>query len=180
MPIDSLVDALEVVRMTDRALDMTREERIKYAETRDKTLIKERLGDVAVRFVLRALTASDNDMLGRMPAGEPQLVLACRLACVEVRNADAAGRAAGRFMAPTYRLPNGRTMWSDAEWEALVRLFGQRTVIELGGIAYERLYAGNEDGGSVLFTVPPLLLDELTRMEARQRAERLSREQHTT
>lgn len=172
---DSLVRDLEVVRVSDPALDMGLADRKKYGETRDPRLIRELPGQTAIRFKLRALTGLDADAIERVPSGGNQIAMAFRFACFEVVNLSMRGPSVGESVVPTLELSAGRRIFSDDEYNALHALLGRRAIHEIGGIAYERLHEGKAAGGSVPFTVPQSSLAEAERLE-RQRAELRSSE----
>lgn len=182
---DSLVRPFEVASAADRALDMTAAERRAYAESRDPSKLREHPGQRAVRFIVRPLSVVDASVIDQRPSISDRVVWAFLLGCSEIHHADSQGPREGSRLIPTrsFEAQAGKRMiWSDDELGAIQEAFGRAVLYEIGGVVYERTLRGKAAGGSVPYTVPQSLLDELVQIE-RLHAERLERErvgtQHT-
>lgn len=180
---DSLVRPIEVVSASDPALDMSASERRAYAESRDPSKIREVPGQRAVRYLARPLSVVDASVIDQRPSISDRVVWAFLLGCSEIHHADASGPRDGSRLVPTRSFDaqdRKRMIWSDDELGAIQESFGRAVLYEIGGVIYERTLRGKAAGGSVPYTVPQSLLDELAVIEARQHAERRQREHEAT
>lgn len=168
---DPLVRTIEVVRVSDPALAMSVSERRAYGESRDPSAIRELPGQRAVRFVVRPLSSIDAAGLERVPAGAAQLVMAFVFGVVEIREANELGPNPDTVIRPTQRI-KGRDLpvWSDDQLTAIQEAFGRVAILEIGGVAYERMLRGKAAGGSVPYTVPQASLEELEHLERQHAA----------
>jgi len=173
MHVDSLVGSIEVVSAADAALDMTKQERLAYALSRDPAKLREVPGRKAVRFVCRPLSSAEAGICESQPSADAKTAWAFMLGCAEVRHADMTGPAEGRAVKPTHPFegPDGRKLiWHDREMTALQAVFGRRVFYEVGSVIRDRALLGNAAGGVLdPFETPQSLLDALDRI-ARHRA----------
>lgn len=173
MHVDSLVRPIEVVSAADPALDMTKQERLAYAASRDATKLREAPGRKAVRFVCRPLTSAEAGICESQQSADSKLAWSFMLGCEEIRHADMTGPAEGRSIKPTHPFdgPDGRKMiWHDREMTALQAVFGRRVFYEIGAVIRDRALMGNAAGGILdPYEMPQSLLDALDRI-ARLRA----------
>lgn len=173
---DDLVSPLRVVSLRDEAIDwfaMTREGVTPrdYAASRDQAAVRVLPGAHARWFTLLPLDTPTVGMVEECANDAAKLVRAFRYAVASVENFEGPGVA----LRPTLTIPwvNGttRTIWNDAEIERLANFAGgQRTIYEMGELAYERALEGNGRSGGALFTPPRYLEPVLERIE-RQLAE---------
>lgn len=173
MHVDNLVSALEVVSAADPALDMSKQERLAYAASRDAGKLREVPGRKAVRFVCRPLTSAEAGICESQPSADAKTSWAFMLGCSEIRHADMTGASEGRAVKPTHPFegPDGRKLiWHDREMTALQAVFGRRVFYEVGSVIRDRALLGNAAGGVWdPYEMPQSLLDALERI-ARHRA----------
>jgi hypothetical protein len=173
MHVDSLVRPIVVVCAGDPALDMSVSERRAYAESRDPAKIRELPGKSAVRYVIRPLTVSQSTIVDQRVYMHERLLWAFMLACGEIQNADTDGPSAGKRMTPTRTIDMGghkAFVWDDRELDVIQEAFGRAALYEIGGVIWERTLRGKAAGGSVPYTVPQSLLDELALLALRPAA----------
>lgn len=173
MHVDSLVRPITVVCGGDLALDMSVSERRAYAESRDITKLRELPGKAAVRYVVRPLTVSQSTIVDQRVYMHERLLWCFMLACSEIQNADTDGPSVGRRMTPTRTVDMGGAkvlMWDDRELDVIQEAFGRAAIYEIGAVIWERTLRGKAAGGSVPYTVPQSLLDELALLALRPAA----------
>lgn len=171
MHVDGLVRPLEVVSAADEALDMSEAERLAYAEQRDPSMIRELPGQRAVRYVCRALSASEAVEMSAKTSAEVRAFTAFMFGVVEIADADASGPCAGKRLTPTRSIDRNRPrIWSVEELDGIVEAFGVETVFEIGSFIFERAFLRKKKGSVHRharrpYSVPQSLRDELASME---------------
>lgn len=166
-------NTIEVVSVEDPALDRSRMNVRKYAETRDPGLIVELPGGArAVRWTVRDLTKGESDTCDDRGVQSPitKLNFSLQYALLKIDTGAAA-------IVPTLSVPDRETggtklIWSDEQIAELQRKFGKTVLREIAMIILQRDDRVGEafGGGSVSYTLLQSSLDALARIERRPAA----------
>ena len=172
MDEDNLLDPLDVVSVRDPAIDWSKSKvrgEDGYEGTRKMSMLVPLPGRTFVIWQLRALTTKDMQVIDQGAPGRDRLIRAVMFGLMSVRNVGGMG-----VLRPSHSIPDGRggdrLIWHDDQIEDLRRRWGLRILDEIGYVAYQRAYPGNEWSGSELYKLPDSVLDELERIERRHAA----------
>lgn len=140
-----------------------------YAETRDESLVRERPGMRAHRFVIRPLTPRESILVDERASVLRAARMALSIALVEVQ------LPSGESLVPKERVQSfegtgEQSVWSDNALDMLVRKFGKACLLDIATLIREVDEQPGEafaSGDGVRFKLLPSSLDALEQMERR-------------
>lgn len=163
------METIDVISVEDPALDRDKMDVRKYGATRDAALLVLLPGAVPVRWTLRDLTMAESDMCDDRPTFTAKLNFALSFCLVKVD--DGREGYAPTAVVPDAERGGNKTIWTNEGLAKLRARFGKGVIREIATIVCQRDERSGEafGGGVPSFTLPPLSLDALARIE-RQRA----------
>lgn len=164
------METIELVSVEDPALDRKSMNVRKYGETRDLgSLLVEQQGMKAVRWFIRDLTMAESDMCDDRPTFTAKLNFALCFGLVKVD--DGAAGYVPKTVVPDGENGGNKTIWSNEALAELRKRFGKGVLREIATVICQRDERSGEafGGGAPSYTLPPLSLAALDRIE-RQRA----------
>lgn len=179
MDLDSLLAPIAYVRHDDPALDLARSDVQKYVDTMNSALLVEKPGQRARRWILRPIPANImSGFISQAPTEDAINYRALQAALVRVDHLMPGDAWTPKDGAEADLWATGKKdrIASDHEVNMLALMFGYETIMDVGGVAYQRARLGPLAFGSAVTLSSRLLpcsrvaLDQTLRLRAELQA----------
>lgn len=160
-------EPLRFVSATDPAIDFTLCSPMEYAQTRDASKLHFVPGKRPTWWEVRPLDVDQWASIEETSSPQRRLIQCVMHALLSIETPDG-----GNAWRPTriVPMPGGLdiTICSAEEMKHLFSTYGGARLYEIGSVIYERASVGKAQSGGALFTLPPVLLDELEAIARRR------------